>query len=78
MTKTMKLILISVLIVVSLFGLYKWWLHGVREKSCRDYATAWLSLDDKYPHKGQEATSGYKNVDKYKKMYEECMFLQGY
>ncbi len=77
MNKTTKLILISVLIILSLFGLYKWWLHGVREKSCRDFASGWLNLDDKYPLKGQESTSGY-NVDKYKKMYDECIFLQGY
>lgn len=74
----MKLILISILIVVSLFGLYKWWLHGVKEKSCRDFATGHLNLDNKYPLKGQEATSGYSNIEKYKKIYEDCMFLQGY
>ncbi len=71
-------IIIGIIIVISLFGLYKWWLYQAREKSCRDFASSYLNLDDKYPLPGQKATSGYNNVDKYKKMYDECMFLQGY
>ena len=78
MKETIKLILIVILVIVSVSVLYKWWIHGVREKSCRDFASGNLEIDSKYPLKGQETTSGYHNIGKYEKMYKDCMFLQGY
>ena len=73
-----KKTVIFIVLVASLFGLYKLWLYKTREKSCRDYAMAWLEIDEEHPLKGQEDTTGYSNTEKYKKMYEDCMFLQGY
>lgn len=78
MSRIKKRLIIVVVALIALFGIYKGGLYFLQEKSCRDYAIAWLEIDDKNPLVGQEKTSGYNNIEKYQKMYNECMFLQGY